>query len=1130
MADKFANFAELSAAYVEGTDFTVKYEKKGKNFAVIAIHGGGIEVGSSELLYAIQAARPNWSWYEFNARLSSGNSVLHLTSTHFDDPRAVEVVESVDRVVSVHGAAGTEAKTLIGGLDVLAKDLVKIALEKRGFVVENATSDTGIAGQEPMNIANRSSIGGVQLELTTKQRAMLFKDENTSRSWRENPDNWSQYMFDYRDAVLEGVAQAYSLREIGRDSISIIDLNDVISSTKPVNPSVGQIWLDKSRSPYMMQEWDGNAWVDLGEVSPDTSDQLDDLEQQLKDIASDSLLSYTDRQDIKDRLTKITGSILDDTAQTMPTVSALDAAFKGEFYTVRKSAQLAGISTSNSTYTNTADKYNNLKSYLEALTPIKPWDAGTYNAGINIAVVPQTFRDKWLQYQLAIESLQNLITFNMKNEIDNIEVGGANLLDLSSFAVSPTNWNGATLDIVKSTIKGEPNELKVTKSDAGNSYGFSLFGTNTLVAGKKYTLSFAAMFDATVTAINYIYLRGDNISNTRLNDITVNTANAGKYVRYTLTFTPSQDVVNAGVLIGLISPNTTPFFIKKVQLEKGNRASDWSLSNGDITNGIDDVNGKIDNVKIGAKNLIRNSTFNISNSDGSLASWRDVNASLSILPPEDDQPNANILYVSGSGATSPVYKSAFSNTFQAKQGDVFTVSIDIKVTDLAAWDVNKPFFLEFYDATGARVEYGSVSTDDMKITLVNNTWARGTFTMSVTDATVTSGAIRLMLYKNGSIYFRRVQVEAGNRATDYAAAPEDLVNQYTFLEQRVADAEQKITDEAIVSAVTESTAFIQQMNNKADTETLANYATGGELDEAINGVSGEIDKKIAGIDFSPYTKKSELTQTANDLTAAFAKGGGVNMLHNSAGFAHGDFWTVSGYLDTIRNDELSQLGMNSGFYNPQGHSMTMTQDAYTTIGQVYTLSYYLKKTVDTGTYSYARVDIVDQAGTVVGTAGYPTNSGTTNGYERLVITFTAKTGVHTIKYTVGSGTDAVGTGFMLNIGEIPLQWSLAVGELYNTNVQMNMNGLRVVASENEQEISSTVMTPENFGGYFDTDGDGVLDETKGSADEVFRVDKDEFVMKKATVKEEITMGTIKVVRIESTASTGWAFVSNQDDN
>jgi phage replication-related protein YjqB (UPF0714/DUF867 family) len=1128
MADAFKNFEELSAAYVEGTDFTVKYDIKGTDFAVIAIHGGGIEVGSSELLYAIQGVRPTWSWYEFNARLSSGNSVLHLTSTNFDDPRAFSVVEHVDRVVSVHGAAGTEAKTLIGGLDVLAKDFVKKALEKRGFVVENATSDTGIAGQEPTNIANRSRLGGVQLELTTKQRAMLFKDENTSRTWRENPDNWSQYMYDYRDAVLEGMAQAYALKELDRDRISIIDLNDVISNTKPVNPNIGQIWIDKSRTPFMMQEWDGSTWKDLGEVSTETSGQLDDLEQALEDMASDSLISYMDRQRVKDNLTSILGVIPSDSDVTLPTAAALDASFKGDFYTVRKSALNAGIASTNSTYVAAATAYTNLKSYLETFL-IKPWNTGTYNQAANIAIDPQTWRDKWLQYALAVQALQSLTAYNLKNEIDKIEVGGANLLDFTSFVVRPLAWNGATTEVVPSTIKGVPNSVKVMKDPVNNSYGFTVYGKETLKAGKYYTLSFELQLDATVTSINYIYLRGDNISNTRLSDLTADTTKAGQFVRYTLTFIPSSDVVNAGILIGLNTPNFVSFEARKVQLEKGNRASDWSLSNADVTNGIDDVNGKIDGLKVGVRNLVRNSTFNISNADGSLASWRYIHSAYFIEPPAEDKPDSNIMRVNASGNTTNVYYSAYTNFFPAAIGDVFTASLDIKIASLAGLDVQNLFSFEFYDATDTRIQYEIVDITDLGVTFIDNTWLRVKFTYTANTAGIVKGSLRLLIYKNGDVSFREVQVEQGNIATDYKAAPEDLTDQYSFLEQKVSDVEQKTTDEAIVSAVTQSTAYIEQINSKADASSLGAYATNDALSAAVAGANLETDKKIAGIDFSPYTKKSELTQTVNDITAKFGKSGGVNMLHNSVGFANGDFWTVSGWMEAIRTDELSQLGYNSGFYCADGHSMTMTQDVYTTIGQVYSFSYYLKKTVDSGTNSYARVDILDQTGAVVGTAGYPSGTGITNGYEKLVITFTAGTGVHTVKYTTGSGSDATATAFMLNIGEIPLEWSLAVGELYNTTVQMNQNGMRIVSSDADQEISSTVATPEKFAGYFDTDGDGVLDETTGSVDEVFRVDKDEFVQKKAVVKEELTMGALKVIKIESEASTGWAFISNQDD-
>jgi phage replication-related protein YjqB (UPF0714/DUF867 family) len=1129
MADLYKNFAELSAAYTEGTDFTVKYEKKGSKFAVIAIHGGGIEVGSSELMYAIQAQRQSWSWYEFNARLASGNSVMHLTSTNFDDPRAIDIVENVDRVVSVHGASGTEPKTLIGGLDVLTKDLIQKELEARGFIVEQATSDSGIAGQEPTNIANRSRLGGVQLELTTKQRAMFFINEDTSRTWREDPANWSQAMYDYRDAILVGTDKALRLKKLGQDRISIIDLNDVIGTTKPVNPSVGQIFIDESRTPAMMQKWTGSSWEDLGEVSPETSKDIEDLEQKVRDMASDSLISYMDRQRVKDDLTSILGIIPDDASPTLPTAAQLDASLKGDFYTVRKSATNAGIATTNVTYKALETAYTNLKNYLDAFL-IKPWDTSFANQDANIAITPQTWRDKWLQYALAIQALQNLITANLKSEIDKIEVGGANLLDDTAFAIKPTMWNNAIGDIVNSGLVGVPNSLKVTKDAAAVAYGFTVRGKETLRANNNYMLSFEMKLDTTVSSINYIYLIGDNITNTKLSNVTATVSKAGTFVRYTLLIKPTTDVVNAGVLIGLTTPNIAAFEVRKVQLEKGTKASDWSLSNRDVMNGINDIEGKLDNLKIGVRNLVRNSTFNISNADGSIASWRDIHAACMVEPPQEDKPESNVLRIINTGATNYVGYSAFSNMFPAKKGDVFTVSMDIKVADVAAWETHTPFFFEFYDATGARVQYENVSDEDLNVTFVSGEWIRVKYTYLASTDGIVSGSVRLMIYRNGDISFREVQVETGNIMTDYKAAPEDLINQFSFLEQRLSDAEQKISDDSIVSVVLDSTAYTQQMNSKADAEALGNYATSDALSEAIAGVSGEIDKKIAGIDYSPFTRKSELTQTADELLALFSKGGGINMLKNSVGFANGDFWLVTGYLDTIRTDELSQLGYNSGFYCPTGHSMTMIQEVYTTIGQVYSFSYYLKKTVDSGTSSYARVDILEATDVVLGTAGYPTGAGTTNGYEKLTITFTATTAVTKVKYTTGSGADATATAFMLNVGEVPLSWSFAVGEIYNTTFQANQNGLRVAASDGETTTSSTVMTPEMFAGFFDVDGDGEIDETKGSVDEVFRVDKDEFVQKKATVKEEITMGNIKVVKIQSEASTGWAFISNQDDN
>jgi phage replication-related protein YjqB (UPF0714/DUF867 family) len=1129
MADTYKNYAELAAAHVEGTDYRVTGENLDTSIGITAYHGGGIEIGTTELLKSVRSLKPTWSWYSFEGLLSANNSMLHITSTNFDEPRGLTFVKRVKRVVSFHGASGTEAVTYIGGRDVVMRDFIWSALTARGFAVELANG--GIAGVEQDNFINKSTSGeGVQLELSTKQRQNFFIGGDWSRAKRENPANWTQDLVNYTAAVIEGTEKALALKVLGQGSISLVNLNDTLGSTPPANPPEGFLYIDSTVSPKMLKQWINGAWVELGELDADLSGSLADINQTLNDMISDSVIDYQERQQQKDLITDVIGYIIGDTTTAMPTVAYLDSNNKGEFYTIRKSAQMAGISTSDAKYIDVATKYNDLKSYLDGLQPIKIWDLTLVNKDLNITVVKDTLRTKWLQYKLAVAALDEAIATKLKQTIDSVEVGGTNLLNDTSFMVAPTMWNGATSEIIPSNIAGVPNSLKVYKLPANNSYGFSLFGKENLQVGKEYTLSFEVKLDASVTSINYLYLRGDNITNTHLGNLPTDPAKAGSFARYTFTFKPSTDVVNAGIIIGFASPFVTSFEVRKVQLEKGNRASDWSLSNADITNGINDVNGKLDNLVIGTRNLIRNSTFNITDDSGALTSWINVNSRWVIDPPEDDDPDSSILRATATGNTTDANYYLQSNTFNAKKGDVFTFSLDFKVTDVAAWDSQQvPFICEFYDSTG-RLQYTYATLDRLKITnMQSGVWYRGTYTTTVVTNNVSYGRIKVILFRNGELSIRKVQVERGMKATDYKAAPEDMINQVSVVEQRLATIEQTTTDDAIVNKVINSNQYTLDMNKKADADALGNYTTQDALEEALAGVSSDIDQKIAGIDFTPYVKQSDLEQTAEEITAKFQKSGGINMLKNSVGFASTDYWNkTTGSIQTLQSEELSSMGFDSGFYSPEGSSIIMTQDVYTTIGQVYTFTFYLKKMTNSGTSSHAGIDLLDQTGANVQWLGRGSNQGVSNGFERITYTFTATTAIHTIRLTIGTGAEAIATGLMFNIGEVPLQWSLSSGELYNGNVQTNINGIKVNRVENGVEVGYSVMRSDKFAGYYDMDNSGTIDETPNSPDEVYRVDKDEFVQKKAVVKEEITMGTIKVVKINSTASRGWAFVSNAE--
>lgn len=163
----------------------------------------------------------------------------------------------------------------------------------------------------------------------------------------------------------------------------------------------------------------------------------------------------------------------------------------------------------------------------------------------------------------------------LQEKVDNTKLGGTNLLDGTGFKDAPVGWNKAIVSVITDTY---PNTIKVEQAVGYNSYGFSVYGTNTLKKGKEYTLSFEAKTDGTFDYMNYIYLRGSNISNTRLDSIKLDTSITDDFVQYTLTFVSSEDVVNAGMLIGVYNGATSPFEIRKVKLELGNMASDWSPS------------------------------------------------------------------------------------------------------------------------------------------------------------------------------------------------------------------------------------------------------------------------------------------------------------------------------------------------------------------------------------------------------------------------------------------------------------------------------------------------------------------------------------------------------------------------
>lgn len=361
--------------------------------------------------------------------------------------------------------------------------------------------------------------------------------------------------------------------------------------------------------------------------------------------------------------------------------------------------------------------------------------------------------------------------------------------------------------------------------------------------------------------------------------------------------------------------------------------------------------------------------------------------------------------------------------------------------------------------------------------------------------------------------------------TNLATVNQDTRYIIPSMVKRISNAEQKITDDSITATVFNSREYTLALKSKANASDLGNLATKDELGNVAGSVDGKIQDAMDKLDFSPYATKSELKQTATDITAKFSATGGMNLIKNSIGYSDLDFWSlINAYkVDTISNSALDNLGFGKGFYfKANGQQQGITQDISVIPGQPYTLGWYLNKMTKGADSNYRFwIQVQENNGTSwVTTTQIADNSNTTtNGFEARYMTFTSTKDVVRIRFIGYPQVEAILSGIMLNIGDVALQWTLATGELYNTNIRMNINGIRVSQLDtNGSEIGFTQITPSEFAGYY---------QNNGTFEKVFYLNGDETVTKKLRATNEITLGNIKILSIQSANSTGWAFVSNK---
>jgi phage replication-related protein YjqB (UPF0714/DUF867 family) len=170
--DKYRDFFDLRDHEVMGVDYCVR-TRSATGVLILAPHGGGIELGTSELAEAFAA--DDHSLYLFEGLKDAGNGDLHITSSNFNEPTCLAMMAQADRVVTVHGEERNDAVVFIGGLDVVGIERMGASLAYSGFVVK-MPDKAHLKGHALTNVCNRGRNGaGVQLEITEGLRRTFFR-------------------------------------------------------------------------------------------------------------------------------------------------------------------------------------------------------------------------------------------------------------------------------------------------------------------------------------------------------------------------------------------------------------------------------------------------------------------------------------------------------------------------------------------------------------------------------------------------------------------------------------------------------------------------------------------------------------------------------------------------------------------------------------------------------------------------------------------------------------------------------------------------------------------------------------------------------------------------------------------
>lgn len=313
---------------------------------------------------------------------------------------------------------------------------------------------------------------------------------------------------------------------------------------------------------------------------------------------------------------------------------------------------------------------------------------------------------------------------------------------------------------------------------------------------------------------------------------------------------------------------------------------------------------------------------------------------------------------------------------------------------------------------------------------------------------------------------------------------------------------------------------LNKTNKLSAVSKVSNETKIRRLHSLINELDGYIEI-LAQETEGQNEKLTKYYQDFNNFILSVKNTGKNNIIKNSVMFAYDENnnptnWEISD--DGVLNIDSSSESITAGGIS--GHVFTLLDKKVTQKVFVkqddssipeedktyYTFSTKIKK-YTTGTCYIKIYNSVE-------TYNIELNPGDNCFYKEFEInSLLPKENYYIIEFYGSSDSGATFTDNMLNIGSYKSQWSQADGEVMNTQVNINVDGVLVKSSVYEGDY--TIMSPLEFAGY---------SKINGVVTKVFTVNKDTTLVKKLESEDGIAMSPIKIVPVTEGDMIGWAFV------